>query len=322
MAVVIVSYDTRELTLRAVASAFDARDVDVDVWVVDNASGDGSADAVRARFPRARVIALEENVGFGRGNNAALERTDAPFVLLLNSDATFADAGGLRRMVRILEEEARVGVVGPRLESPGGDLEYSARAFPGILGELARRLGLFRLLPHATRARLLGTEFFDHGRRGEPDWLTGACLLVRGSVLAEVGGFDPGIFLYGEELEWCWRVRRAGWSVAFDPSVTVVHHRGASGGTAQAWRVRLAMAGDAYSVRKHRGGAYFAAFFAARCVALAGEALAQGLLGVLTGSAERRARSGWASMGLAQWMSAVFRGGSAKPGALARGRPA
>ena len=155
------------------------------------------------------------------------------------------------------------------------------------------------------------------------DWLTGACLLIRGDVLRQVGGFDPEIFLYGEELEWCWRVREAGWRIVFVPDVTVVHERGASGAGPSAWKERLAMAGDAYAVRKHRGWAYFGAFFLARCIGLAAEACIQGGLGVLMGSGLRRERARHAARGLRAWGGAVMAGGSSHPARLASrgGRP-
>jgi len=323
VAVVIVSYNTCALTLRAVGSALSCEDVEVDVVLVDNASTDGSVDSVREQFPEVTVLALKENVGFGRANNVAFGRSSAPHVLLLNSDAYFADGHGLRRLVDLIESDRAIGVVGARLESPGGVLEFSARAFPGIVSDIVRPLGLHRFLTRAARARRLGTEFFDHDRMDDMDWLTGACLLIRRAVLEEVGGFDPEIFLYGEELEWCWRVGERRWRRVFEPGVTVVHERGASGAGPSAWKERLTMAGDAYTVRKHRGGLYFAAFFLARCVGLAAEACIQGSLGILMGSGLRRARARHAARGLRAWVLAVLAGGSSHPARLASrgGRP-
>lgn len=319
----IVSYNTLALTVRAVESALSAQGVGVEVWVVDNASTDGSVEALRDVFPEVRVVPLAENMGFGRANNVVLDHLGSPFVLLLNSDAAFKDVGGLSRLLAVLVEEPDVGVVGPRLEGPDGRLEFSARPFPGILPEVLRRSGLHRLMPAEARGRWLGTEFHDHARRGDVGWLTGACLLVRGEVIRQVGGFDPAIFLYGEELEWSWRVRRAGWRIVFEPGVTVVHHRGASGGAPSAWKSRLSMAGDAYAVRIHRGWLYLVGFCAARSVALLGEALVQGVLGLFPGQEERRARAAHAAHNLGAWISALARGGARRPAALAAvGRPA
>lgn len=336
VSVVIVSFNTRDLTLAAVASARASRGVHTDVWVVDNASADGSAAAVRAAHPDVHVVELDGNVGFGRGNNAALGQVEAPYVLLLNSDATFASVDGLARLVAYLADRPRVGVVAPRLQGPGGGLEYSARALPSVAGELARVGGVHHMLPRAVRERLLGAEFRDHGRVGAAGWLTGACLLVRREVFEQVGAFDPAIFLYGEELEWCWRVGAAGWELHLLPEVVVVHRRGASsdggdggdGGEGgdrfrgadaarasrvEAWKTRLAMAGDAYSVRKHRGWLYLYAFTTARVVALLADAVGQGLAGLLPGQGARRRRARHAARGLRAWLSALARGGATAP---------
>lgn len=315
VAVVIVSYNTRELTLEAVASALDARGVETEVWVVDNASGDGSADAVRARHARVRVMASPRNLGFARGNNLALAEVDAPWVLLLNADARFAAPEGLRGLVAALERRPDAALVGPRLEDPHGALEFSVRAFPSVAGELLRGTGLHHLLPAAARRRLLAYEFHDHAAGGEADWVTGACMLVRGPVLREVGGFDPAFFLFAEEMELCWRLRRAGWEVLFDPGVTVVHHRGASGGGESSWKLRLAFAGEAYAVRKHRGSVYLAAFAVSRCLGLAATILVQGALRALTGDAARGRRARGAARALGAWVRVMAWGGARDPGA-------
>jgi len=313
VAVVVVSFNTRDLTLAALASAFSSEGVAVEAWVVDNASTDGSPAAVRERFPAARVIELRENVGFGRANNHAFEQLDAPWVLLLNSDATLAEPDGLARLVATLDRHPEAAVAGPRLQDPSGRLEHSARAFPSVLEELMRGSGLHPLLPAAARERTLAREQRDHQRAGPADWLTGACLLVRGDVLRDVGGFDPRIFLYGEELDWCWRVREAGWDIRLEPSVTVVHWRGASGGSLTTSRQILSMAGDAYVVRKHRGPAYLGGFAAARVVGLAMECALQGLAGLLGGGDGRRARARHAASALVAWVAALARGGARDP---------
>lgn len=313
---VVVSHETRELTLAAVASVAVSEGVRPHIRVVDNASSDGTVEALRARSWDAQVgaVALDENVGFGRANNLGMEEGAAPWILLLNSDATFAGPDGLRRLVEVLASRPRAAVVGPRLVAPDGGIEHSVRAFPSVTAELLRGTGLHRLLPRAARARLLALEFHDPGVGGAVEWITGACMLVRRAAVDEVGGFDPAIFMYGEELEWCWRMRRAGWEVRYEPSVTVRHLRGASGGGGE-WRRRAAMAGDAYVVRKHRGSAYLGAFAVARAVGLTLQSVIQGALGRLGGNAERRARARAARADLRAWVHALRRGGATRPDA-------
>jgi len=313
VATVIVSHNTCGLTFEAVESALNSVGVDVQVWVVDNASSDGSPALLREAFPEVHVVALDENVGFGRANNVALERTRAPWVLLLNSDARLRNPGDLARLVDLLDASPDVGVVAPRLESPEGRLEYSARAFPSVLREWVRPFGIHKLLPPGVKARLLGLEFQDHDMPGDTDWITGACLLVRRQALDDVGGFDPAIFLFAEELEWCWRVRKAGWRIRLEPEVTVEHRGGASGDAPGAGKLLLAAAGEAYAVRQHLGMGYLALFTLARLVGLTAEAAVQGLWGIAVRSVPRRERSRSAMSGIKAWVSALSDGGSRNP---------
>lgn len=300
VSVVIVSYNTRDLTLAAVGSVYAHCDVPFDVWVVDNGSADGTVAALRERYPGVHVIALDENVGFGRGNNVAMERARGSFFLLLNSDARLVRRGDVSALVARARVHGRIGVVGPRLVSEEGAIEYSARRFPSVTGEFLRRFGLHRLFPRRWVAgRLLGS-FWPHDAVRDVDWLTGACLVVRREVYEQVGGFDPRIFMYGEEQEWCHRVRAAGWRIVFDPGVTVVHRRAASSGAGAgaAWRVRAALAADLELLRRTRGRGYAAAFALVRLVGLAFEWAVYGLAQRVGGSAYYGARSAGARLEL------------------------
>jgi GT2 family glycosyltransferase len=146
------------------------------------------------------------------------------------------------------------------------------------------------------------------------DWLTGACLITRGDVLRSVGGFDPAIFLYSEDLDWCWRVREAGWEIVLDPTIPVLHEGGASSGAPSDWRARIAMAGVAYVVRKHRGAAHFGVFATVKAVLLGLRWLLQGAAGLLTGSERRRRQAREARSVLSYWLFALRHGASTDPG--------
>ena len=240
---VVVSYGTRELTLAAVGSLSEFLPDSSEIWVVDNASDDGSAEAVRELFPDVNLVRLTQNVGFGRANNLAMGRAAGDFFLLLNSDARLTDVMTVPEMLKQMEDQPRLGLVGPRLESEDGQLEFSARSFPTLPKELVRRLGLYRLLPGDRVGRWLLGDFWAPSDAVWVDWLTGACILARREAYEAVGGFDPRIFMYGEEQEWARRIKRAGWDVLYEPRVSVVHRRAASGpqGT---WRVRAALEAD------------------------------------------------------------------------------
>ena len=222
LSICIVSWNTRDLLEACLRSVF--ADPDSDGWqvlVVDNASSDGSADMVEDRFPRAELIRSPENLGFSRGNNLALERAAGRCLLLLNSD-TAVDAGALGGLVDYLDSDPGAGAIGPRLVYPDGSLQLSCGRTPGLHSEIVHKLLLHRIFPFFRLGR------WPHGERRKVGWVTGACLMVRREAAAETGFLDPGIFMCFEDLDWCMRLRKKGWSVVYLPSSRVVHLDGQS----------------------------------------------------------------------------------------------
>lgn len=221
---VVVSFNTRDHLLRCLAS-LEASLVPLEVIVVDNASGDGSADAVAERFPATRLVRNAENVGFARASNQGLALARAPYVLLLNSDAEVRP-GAVEAMVALLEARPHVAAVGPRTVSGDGAVQVSfGPPLRPVHEWRQRRLvrGVRARRPAALRraAALAGVE-------REPAWLSGSCLLARRDALAAMGGFDEDFFLYEEDVDLCHRLRRAGWTLVFTPAAEVVHHLGRS----------------------------------------------------------------------------------------------
>ena len=181
--------------------------------VLDNASEDGSAQAVRERFPQVRLIEQRRRAGFGANHNTVIRATTGRYVYVLNEDTT-SDDWGFDRLVAHMDSNAKVGALGPRLVYPDGTLQASAWRFPTPAMSAFSLLSLGRVGVKQSR----GTATRD------VDWVMGAALLVRRAALDEVGLFDEAFFLYSEETDLCLRLRRAGWSVHYVPSVTVVHH--------------------------------------------------------------------------------------------------
>ncbi len=196
--------------------------------VVDHGSTDGSLELVRARFPGARVIE-QENVGMGGGNNAGIRVASGRYYLFLNSDA-WVEPGGVGELVEFADAHPRAAVVGPRLRNPDGSLQPSVRGFPTVWRICTEYYFLRKLAPGSRAFNALYGAGFDHKSVREVDWLSGACLLVRSEAVAEVGPFDEAYFMFGEETDWCYRFRRAGWGVVFDPGADVVHVGGATHG--------------------------------------------------------------------------------------------
>lgn len=255
LSAVIVSYNTRELTLRCVRELgehLEKESLNAEIWVVDNASRDGSAAAVEREFPGVKLIASEQNLGFGPANNRTFERASGEFLLLLNSDA-FVHAGALSTLVEFLNDpaNAHVGAVGPQLRNADGSLQRSCWKFPSPLRSWMESLGVARAL--GTHPQWGDYYRWAHDETRRVDFVIGACLLVRRAVYDQIGGFDPAFFLYAEETDWQKRMHAAHWEIAFTPAAQVTHLGGASGAGEKARVSALFWQGQERYILKHFG---------------------------------------------------------------------
>ncbi len=245
LAVIIVSWNTRELTLDALRTLYadlDAHGPRAEVWVVDNASSDGSATAIETAFPRAHLIRSQANLGFAGGNNLALRAlgfTDSPLadpiedvsqpsaVYLLNSD-TRSMPGATRALFDALFTLPNAGVVGAQLAYEDGSFQHGAFRFPG-LGQL-----WVDLLPVPGRlheSALNGRyprQLYAQGVPFPVDHTLGATMMLRREVIRQTGLFDEGYFMYCEEIDWSIRIRKAGWEIYAVPAAHVTHLAGQS----------------------------------------------------------------------------------------------
>lgn len=248
VAVVIVTHDTRDEVVGCLAS-LEGTGVD-EVVVVDCGSTDDTVEVVRRDHPEVTVLALA-NVGFGSGANAGVARTDAPYVIVANADTRFSD-DATRCLVTAAEEHPDVGAVGPEVRFPDGRPQSSARTFP-TLGQAAGHalLGLWWPDNRWTRAyRQLDVEG-DVAR--DVDWLSGCALLLRRTAFDDVGGFDPGYWMYVEDVDLGFRLRQAGWRIRYEPAARVTHRVGASSSNKR--RTRMVVA-HARSLDRFYGRAY------------------------------------------------------------------
>jgi N-acetylglucosaminyl-diphospho-decaprenol L-rhamnosyltransferase len=210
LSVSIVNTNSRELLLACLDTL--PRDA-AEVVVLDNASEDGSADAVRERFPDVRVLAQDFRAGFGANHNTVIRATGGRYVYVLNEDTT-AEDWAFDRIVAYLDAHPRVAALGPRLVYPDGRLQDSAWRFPT---PLVSALGLLTV-------GKLGVKQSGGDEPHVVDWVMGAALVLRRDALDEVGLFDEEFFLYSEEVDLQLRLRRAGWEVHYFPEATVTHH--------------------------------------------------------------------------------------------------
>ena len=228
LSVVIVSWNVRELLpacLESLAAELERNALSSEVFVVDNGSTDGTVELVRERYPWVRLFALEENRGFAAANNIGIAAARGEAILLLNPD-TEVRPGAISWLWAALQAAPHVGLVGARLLNPDGSLQSAGYRFPGYVQNVLDFFPVHR--------RLIGSRL--NGRFGPGDGLSpfaidhplGACMLVRREVIERVGGLDEGYFYYSEEIDWCRRIRAAGWTILTAPAALVVHHAGGS----------------------------------------------------------------------------------------------
>lgn len=234
LAIVIVNYNTRDL-LRDCLHSITPTPPQTAIWVVDNASSDDSATMVRTEFPHVRLIANTHNGGYAYANNLALRailaaRQTAAIdsILLLNPD-TIVPAGALDAMMSYLDHHPDVGALGPKLLLPDGSLDLACRrAFPTPAVSFYRMIGLSKLFPRSQRFGRYNMTFLDADIETEVDSVVGACMLVRRCVIDEVGLLDETYFMYGEDLDWAYRIKQYGWKIMYIPSIIVHHYKRSS----------------------------------------------------------------------------------------------
>lgn len=224
LSILIVSWNTKQLTLDCLQSVYEYPPAyEFDVWVVDNDSSDGSAEAVADLFPQAHLICSAKNVGFAGGNNLAIEQITAEYVLLLNPD-TVVKPHALTELVRFLDETPRAGVAGSMLLNPDESLQPSCHPSPTLSRELWRLLHLDKLYPYGA----YHMHKWDMTQPREVDIIQGASMMIRTAILDKIGFMDGDYFMYSEEVDLCYRLQKAGWHIFWVPSSKVIHYGGQS----------------------------------------------------------------------------------------------
>jgi N-acetylglucosaminyl-diphospho-decaprenol L-rhamnosyltransferase len=224
LSVIILNYYSAGLVkqcLRGLTAAKLA--LSYEVIVVDNASHDGCLEAVAREWPEAKRVALPSNRGYAAGNNAGLRVAQGDYVLILNPDIAILP-GTLERLVAFMDGKPKAGLVGPRLVNPDGSLQYSCYHFPSFLLPLFRRTPLGKLSLFRRWLEHYQMLAWDHRQSKQVDWLLGACLLARRTVLSGVGLLDERYFLYVEDTDWCRRFWAAGFEVWYAAEVEIVHY--------------------------------------------------------------------------------------------------
>lgn len=225
ISLIIVNWNTRRLLADCLRSIYQAAaELPIEVIVVDNGSQDGSPEMVAEEFPQVALISNLENRGFARANNQGMQIAQGKYLLLLNTDTLIKD-GALRTLCDYMEADCRAGALGPQLLNADGSLQPSGRSYPTLISALGEVLPA----PQSWRRKLRGPlERRDYGQVCEVDEISGAAMCLRRKALDQVGLLDEAFFFLGEDVDLCWRLKKAGWRIIYLPQAQVVHYWGGS----------------------------------------------------------------------------------------------
>lgn len=233
LSIIIVNYNTSQLLKNCLQAVFQAlnweKHVDsCEVIVIDNASTDDSLDIVRRYFPDVHLICNQENLGFSKANNQALRKSQGKYMLLLNSDTSVKQTA-LVKLLEYIKSEKNIGAIGGKLLNPDGSIQPSVGFFPH-LSKVFFWMSFLDDLPFMSS--LLHSYHVEdknfYLKRQQVDWVSGACILVKKEAVEKAGLFDEAIFMYGEEVEWCYRIKQAGFQVIYTPWAEIFHLKGES----------------------------------------------------------------------------------------------
>jgi len=228
LSICIVNWNTREDLRRCLDSlAAGAGALEIEVFVVDNASDDGSPAMVERDFPQVRLLRNPSNTGFAHANNQAIRQCRGDYVLLLNSD-TLVSPGTLAVLVVGMEAHPEAGIGGPKLLNGDGSLQYSCRRFPTFTAGIFRNSAFGQWFSRNKKVRDYLMTDFDHASIAEVDWVSGAALCIRRAALERIGLLDERYFMYCEDVDWCYTVGQAGWKVLYFPEAVITHIIGRS----------------------------------------------------------------------------------------------
>ena len=229
LSIIIVSYNVREFLEQALLSLREAlKDYSHEIIVVDNASSDGTPAFLKKRFTDVLLIENSENLGFARANNLGIAQSKGAFVCLLNPD-TIVQEDTFTALLQFLETHPDVGMAGAKVLNPDGSLQLACRrSFPTPWVALTKIVGLAKLFPQSRHFGRYNLTFLDPDKAAEVEAISGSFMLTRRQVIEQVGGLDEDFFMYGEDLDWCYRIREAGWKIYYVPDTQIIHFKGES----------------------------------------------------------------------------------------------
>jgi len=252
LSIVIVNWNTKDITCQCLKSVYQqTAGLNYEVIVVDNASSDGSVEQIRQDYPSVKLVTNDENRGFATANNQGMKIAKGRYVLLLNSDTVVLD-NALDKIVAFADKQADAGIIGCRILNPDMTLQRSCFQFPSLLNMIISVSYLNKLFPNS---KLWGRErmtWWGYEDQREVDVVMGAFMLAQREVYEKIGGMDEAFFMYGEETDWCWRAKKAGWNIVFTPDAQIIHLGGQSSKQVRRKMLLQLRSGILMFVRKNR----------------------------------------------------------------------
>ncbi len=229
LSIIIVNYNVKEFILNLVDSVKKAAGkISTEIFIVDNASDDGSVELISSKFPDVKLICNKKNVGFGVANNQALQQASGKYLLMINPD-TIVREDTFAKMINFFDSNPDAGIAGCKVLNPDGTLQLACRrSFPGPWTSFTKVMGLSRLFPKSKFFARYNLTYLDENKTYEVDAVSGAFMMMRKEVYEKIGGFDPQFFMYGEDLDLCFRTQKAGYKVFYFHETEIIHYKGES----------------------------------------------------------------------------------------------
>jgi len=227
LSIVIVNFNAEKLLQKCISSVYaETKRVPFDIWVIDNNSKDTSVLMVRQNFPQVNLIENKENVGFARANNQAITKCSGNYILLLNPD-TLILKNAIEKTIEFMDGNPEVGICGCKVLNEDGTLQLAChRSIPTPGVAFFRLTGLSKLFPNSKITAKYNLTHLDPDSPHQVDAVSGAFLMIRKEVVNGIGLLDERFFMYGEELDWCLRAKKAGWAIMYYPDANIVHYKG------------------------------------------------------------------------------------------------
>ncbi len=254
LSIIIVSYNVREFLEQALVSIKKAVEhISCEIFVVDNASSDGSPDIIARKFPDVKLVRNSENVGFARANNQAIRLSLGRYVCIINPD-TIVQENTFLQVIEFFDKNGQAGAVGCKILNPDGTLQLACRrSYPTPWVAFTKIVGLARLFPNSKIFGRYNLTFLDPEQSTEVEAISGSFMVVRRETIDQVGMLDESFFMYGEDLDWCFRIRKGGWRIYYLPTTQIVHFKGESSKKSPFEQRRLFYEAMHLFVKKHFG---------------------------------------------------------------------